>query len=134
MKKNGNWTPEDKKFLMENLNKITIEEIADHLGRPVNAVNLYLYRNRIPVKSQVKKNLMYRLIEIKFGRAEYFQPTRDFFQLVNINQKRWASLYFGYSPATEEEIIRVAKHLNFSVEDTFQLMDARQLNIFEEQQ
>ncbi len=134
MKKKGNWTPEDKAFLKEHLNKITIEEIASQLGRPVNAVNLYLYRNRIPVKNQVKTNLMYKLIEIKFGRAEYFQPTRDFFQTVKINQKRWASLYFGYCSATEEEIIRVAKHLNFSVEDTFELMDARQLNIFEQQQ
>ncbi len=134
MKKKGNWTPEDKAFLKEHLNKITIEEIASQLGRPVNAVNLYLYRNRIPVKNQVKTNLMYKLIEIKFGRAEYFQPTRDFFSTVKINQKRWATLYFGYCSATEEEIIRVAKHLNFSVENTFELMDARQLNIFEQQQ
>lgn len=74
---------------------------------------------------------MRNLLEIKFGTPEFFRPSKEFFLRVGINQKRWAELSWGYIQPNQDEMMRVAKEFNFTVEETFKLMSTRQLDLFE---
>ena len=130
--KTTNWSADERKLLLQELAKGTmLDSIAQMLDRSENAVYLYCYRNRIPCRGQHSENSMMRkLLTIKFGCPEYFQPGREFYRRVKISQKRWPSLANGYEQATEEELKRVAKEFNFTIDEMFQLMDARQLDLF----
>lgn len=46
------WTPEEKRFLQENIHRLTLEEIAAAIGRSVNAVKVMQIRSRVPAKSR----------------------------------------------------------------------------------
>ena len=111
---------------------MTLDDIALRLGRSVDAVYLYAYRHHIPVKPRLKNPMMRRLLEIKFGNPDFFHPSKDFFRQVGINQKRWTELAWGYVQPSQDELKRAAVILNFSVEETFKLMEARQLDLFSE--
>lgn len=132
MAKKTNWTQYEDSFLREHLNDMTLSDIALALGRSEDAVYLYCYRHHIAVKPRLKNPMMRRLLEIKFGDPDFFHPSKDFFRQVGINQKRWADLAWGYAQPTQDELKRAAVRLNFTVEETFKLMDARQLDLFSE--
>lgn len=131
MAKKSNWTEAEDALLRQHVGKKTLSEIAELLGKPENAVYLYCYRHGIPLRERLTNPMMRNLLTIKFGDPDYFTPNRDFFTRVKISQKRWASLQWGYTQPTQDELRRVAIELNFSVEETFRLMDSRQLNLFD---
>ena len=74
---------------------------------------------------------MRKMLIIKFGSLELFKPNREFLLRVGIGQKRWTALAWGYTQPTQDEMMKVAKELKFTVEETFELMEARQLNMFD---
>lgn len=130
---NRNWTAEEDRILKREIsNHRPIASIARLLGKSETAVYLYAYRHRIALKPTIKNPMMRNLIELKFGSVEYFSPTREFFQKVNISQKRWSELVFGYAQATTDEVLRAAKTLNFSLDEAFKLMDCRPQSLFPE--
>lgn len=134
MTKKANWHPDEDKILREEVKKNTpLKEIAKRLNKTEEAVYLYCYRHFIPLRKQVKNPMMRNLLQIKFGNVELFRPNKAFFEKVGINQKRWAFLIFGYVQPTQDELLRVARELNFSVDETFKLLDSRQLDLFDEQ-
>lgn len=129
--KKGNWTNFEERTLREELDNGTLlKDIAQMLSKSETAVYLYCYRNNIPLHPRLKNPMMRNLLQIKFGKPEFFQPNKAFYRLVGINQKRWSELACGYVQPTQDELMRVAKALNFSVEETFKLMDSRQLDLF----
>lgn len=133
MKKDGNWTVEEDKLLREELKKGTpLRVLSIRLRKSQKAVYLYCYRHYIPMRTQVKNPLMQRLLQIKFGDIELFHPNRTFFEKTGINQRRWGDLAFGYCQPSQEELLRVARALNFDVDESFKLFQERQLNLFEE--
>ena len=99
------WKKEEKEFLLSNLTKMSVSEIAVALNRSEMSVNLFMYRHKIAKKSQVKKNIMRDLIAIKFIDADYFTPNRSFFIAANINHTRWGKLMPGYAQATQAEMM-----------------------------
>ena len=132
MVKKANWSPAEDATLRSELEKKTpLKDIADMLCKTEDAVYLYCYRHDIPLRPRLNNPMMRNLREIKFGRPELFHPDRDFLIRVGINQKRWSELAWGYVQPTQDEMMRVAKELNFTVEETFKLMDSRQLDLFE---
>lgn len=132
--KKGNWTDNEVQILHEELSRGTsLKEIGRLLSKSDTAVYLYCYRNNIPLHPRLKNPMMRNLLQIKFGKPEFFQPNKAFYRLVGINQKRWSELACGYVQPTQDELMRVAKALNFSVEETFKLMDSRQLDLFAQQ-
>lgn len=132
--KKGNWTNFEERTLREELDNGTLlKDIAQMLSKSETAVYLYCYRNNIPLHPRLKNPMMRNLLQIKFGKPEFFQPNKAFYRLVGINQKRWSELACGYVQPTQDELMRVAKALNFSVEETFKLMDSRQLDLFAQQ-
>ena len=133
MPKKSNWSTTEDQFLREQLAKnVPLNSIAVSLKKSEDAVYLYCYRHHIPLKPRKKNPMMRRLLEIKFGNPDFFHPSKDFFRQTGINQKRWTELAWGYEQPTQEELKRAAVILNFSVEETFKLMEARQLELFPE--
>jgi hypothetical protein len=123
------WTPEQKKYLRENIEKKTFKEIGAAISKTELAVQLYIHRNKIPVGRTVVRNLVQEILTLKFIHPEYFHPTRGFYEAVKLTQKRWWDLYFGRAPITEDEYVRLIEHFCVSLTDAF---EARQLNLFEQ--
>lgn len=130
----AHWTQEDIAFLNENIGKkLSVEAIAQHLNRTEMSVRLFCTRHRINTRETVKRPIMVSILQIKFGAPEYFQPTKAFYERVGINQKRFSLLRCGYAQPTEAEIKSVCRELNMNHEEYARLLDARQLNMFEDQ-
>lgn len=121
------WSVEEQNYLLDNIGKLSIPELCTHLNKSEMALNLFLHRKRKSARTIVKDNILIRLLETKFVDPEYFEPTRAFYVAVKIGQKRWWSLYKGERQITDEEYIRVATHLQVSLEDAIR---TRQLELF----
>ena len=133
MAKKSNWTVLEDASLREQLAKnVPLATIAESLGKSEDAVYLYCYRHHIALRPRLKNPMMRRLLEIKFGDPDFFKPNKGFFHQTGINQKRWAELSWGYVQPSQDELKRAAVALNFTVEETFKLMEARQLDLFPE--
>jgi len=122
------WTEEQRQFVIDNAGKLSFEEMGVRLGKSKNAVHLFIHRNRIPYKPSVKLNIVKELLDIAFVKAEYFKPTKDFFNEVEMTQMRFWSLYRGEVHPTEDEYERLKTHFNVSSERVF---NNRQLKLFD---
>lgn len=122
---NGSWTSNQKNFLGANVSKLTLKEIAEHIGKTERAVKLYCHRNRIILST--KRNLIIQLLTAKLGNPEYFMPTKDFYKAVGISQRRWWDLYFGRQQVTPEEYLTICLHLKVTPQEA---LESRQLELF----
>lgn len=122
------WSKEDKLYVTENAGKLSFEEMATHLGKTKNAVHLFVHRNRIPYKPAVKVNLITELLDLAFRKAEYFNPTKEFFSEIRMTQMRFWSLYRGESSPTQEEYENMKSHFGITSERIF---NNRQLCLFD---
>lgn len=129
--KKQRWTAQDKEFVNENVGKLSYQEIGKAIGRSELAVHLYVHRNHIVFKKTVKRNLILEIIKLKFSKPEYFNPTKEFLRAVEINQMRFWKLYRGEENPTQEEYLRIATHLEVSLQDAFATSQLN-LNFFEE--
>lgn len=127
---NGRWQPDEDRYVRENVNKKTLEQMAEHLGRSALAVQLYMHRKHIVVGQTVKRNLVQEILRLKFRHPENFMPNRAFYQEVGINQMRWWDIFYGRKNINQEEYIALSKYFGITLEEAFA---ARQLCIFEEQ-
>jgi hypothetical protein len=127
---NGRWQPDEDRYVRENVNKKTLEQMAEHLGRSALAVQLYMHRKHIVVGQTVKRNLVQEILRLKFRHLENFMPNRAFYQEVGINQMRWWDIFYGRKNINQEEYIALSKYFGITLEEAFA---ARQLCIFEEQ-
>lgn len=120
------WTQEEKQFVLENMHKLTIEQIARHVDKTTMSINLFLHRLRLTAKGS-ENSILKQMLTNKFGKAEYFAPNKTFYKIVEISQKRWWDLYHGRKAITEKEYIDICKELRITLEEAF---EARQLTIF----
>ncbi len=127
---NGRWQPHEDEYVRENVNKKTLEQIAEHVGRSPLAVQLYMHRNHIVVGQTVKRNIVQEMLKMKFNHPENFKPTRTFYTTVRINQMRWWDIFYGRKNISQREYISLCSYFGVSMEEAF---EARQLSIFEEQ-
>ena len=134
MKENGNWTEIERRFLMENLPTMPIHQIAERIGRSERAVRLYMFRQGIPIRQQTKCPTIPRLLEIKFGSANWFRPTREFYEQVGITQKRWQDLRMQYAAPTQEELVRISRVLHLQTDEALQLIDSVQMELFPDEE
>ena len=129
--KENKWTIKEEFALREMIaNGKTKKEIAKELNRSEASVHLYCYRNKVPTKKMIPHSIVRKMLEIKFGKPEFFNPDRSFYVAVQMTSHRWQNLAFGYEKATQEECIRICKAINFNTEEMFKLLDARQLSLF----
>lgn len=121
------WSPQEKEYVLSQIGKKNFDEIGREIGRSGLAVKLFVHRQRLPIRKTVKNNLLIKLLEVKFGNPEYFNPTREFYREVGMTQMRFWSLYKGESQITEKEHKAIREHLQIDDKAAF---EARQLNIF----
>ena len=126
-----NWTKEEVDYLKEHLRLMTPEQVAKALGKSEMAVRLFCYRHQISLREPLKRPMIVELLRVKFGNPEYFKPTREFYEKVEISQKRFSLLRMGYAQPTERELERVCRELNMQHEEYVRLMAARQLSLFD---
>lgn len=126
---NGSWKQHEIDFLMVNVGKLTLSELASGVGKSELAVKLYMHRHRINPGPVVKRNLLQELLKMKFGNPKYFQPTREFYADIGITQRRFWDLFHGRKQISDEEYLKFAKYFNVTLEEAF---EARQLNLFQE--
>lgn len=123
------WTPDQERFVRDNIGNMEISEMAERLGKTELAVQLFIHRRQIAVGSKVKRNLVTEMLRLKFIHPENFRPTRLFYHTVGITPMRWWHIYFGRKPVTDMEYMALARYFGVTLEEAFA---SRQLALFEE--
>lgn len=123
------WTATEAAFVRNNAMKMSLADMAARLSRSELSVQLYMLRHGIARRQTVKRNLLRELVGVKIA-TEYFHPTREFYRAVGINQVRFQQIWQGYRQATNNEMERVARHLNFTSDELMKFMFNRQLDLF----
>ena len=131
MKKLRTWTQAEELFLVENISKIPMAELAEKLQRTERAINLHLHQQLRGKKPHIpeSRNMLIKAFELKFVNHRWFRPTREFYSLANITQKRYNAIIKGQNKVTNEEFLRIAKVLNLACDE---ILDCRQLTLFDE--
>lgn len=127
---NGRWQPHEETFVRDNAGKMTLQQLADIVGRSALAVQLFMHRKHIVVGQTVKRNLVQEILRIKFKHPENFLPTRSFYKAVGINQMRWWNIFYGKKNISQQEYITLCEYFGVTMQEAF---EARQLYIFEEE-
>lgn len=128
-----NWNSEEKLRLEELIKKNkSIEQIAAELGRTETSVYLFCYRHNLALQPIVKKNLVKKMFEIRFGDAACFKPNRNFYEKTKIPQKRFQKIFAGYAQASNDELLSISQFINLSREEAFSLFNYRQGELFED--
>lgn len=122
------WTKQDEEYVKESIGKVSLEDMAAYLDRSPMSVRLYILRNRINPGAKVKRNLLIKMLKMKFKHPEDFQPTKFFYKETGIGQRRYWDLYFGRKAITRKEYIAVAEYIGVTLHEPF---ESRQLNLFE---
>ena len=125
---NTPWTPDEEKFVRENVGKLDFADIGRQIGRSPLAVKLFIHRRRIAFRPSVRNNLVIKLLRIKFGNPEYFRPTKEFYSAIGITQMRFWALYRGEVQVSEKEYKALCSHFCINAEAAF---EARQISLFE---
>ena len=129
------WTENEIRIIEDGRkNGLTLQHIAEQVGKTPAAVRVYMYRHGYALKAKLACPLVERLIKIKFAEPTWFKPNREFYSKVKISQKRFTNLRLGYANPTEDEMKAIARVLNINNEDFISLFNSRQLDLFEQQQ
>lgn len=127
--KNKRWTAQEAEYIQQSLGKVSFEDMAAYLGRSPMSVRLFVLRRRMTPGPLVKRNLLMKMLKLKFGHPEEFTPTRAFYKETGIGQRRWWDLYYGRKPITGKEYAAVAEYLGITIQEA---LESRQLELFEE--
>lgn len=114
-------------YLEANVEKKTLQEMAEELNEKKEDLRLFLHRSR-HFKVNRDDNLIIRLLTVKFTYPEYFTPTKQFFVATGIKQRRWWQLYKGEQRATGKELSAVVRHLKVNEKE---IQGWLQLDLFE---
>jgi len=125
---NGRWSPTEEQFIRDNAGKLTLEQMADHVGRSELAVQLFIHRRRIQIGTVVKRNLVLEIIKLRYQHPEDFTPSTAFYKSIGLNQRRWWDIYFGRKPIIESEYLTISKYFGITLEEAF---ECRQLSLFD---
>lgn len=127
--KNKRWTAQEAEYIQQSLGKVSFEDMAAYLGRSPMSVRLFVLRRRMTPGPLVKRNLLMKMLKLKFRHPEEFTPTRAFYKETGIGQRRWWDLYYGRKSITEKEYAAVAEYLGITIQEA---LESRQLELFEE--
>ena len=127
--KNKRWTAQEAEYIQQSLGKVSFEDMATYLGRSPMSVRLFVLRRRMTPGPLVKRNLLMKMLKLKFRHPEEFTPTRAFYKETGIGQRRWWDLYYGRKSITGKEYAAVAEYLGITTQEA---LESRQLELFEE--
>lgn len=127
--KNKRWTAQEAEYIQQSLGKVSFEDMATYLGRSPMSVRLFVLRRRMTPGPLVKRNLLMKMLKLKFRHPEEFTPRRAFYKETGIGQRRWWDLYYGRKSITGKEYAAVAEYLGITIQEA---LESRQLELFEE--
>ncbi|MDR0829243.1 MAG: XRE family transcriptional regulator [Prevotellaceae bacterium] len=113
------WTADEKKFVFDNIGKMTYEDIAVKLQKSEMALRIFLHRHRTNPRTVLKDNIVLKILQERFVYPEFFMPTREFYNNVKIGQRRWWLLYKGVERARDEECNRIIDYLQVDRKEFF---------------
>lgn len=132
VKGSRSWSAEEDRIVRQYAGVMSFKDIAELLpGRSALAVQLYMYRKRIPVRRVLARPIVTLMLRTKFGDETLFQPNRGFYERAGVSCVRFQRLAHGYVQPTQEEIIRLSRALNMQPEEMLRLQDAMQLDLSE---
>ncbi|MBR1791702.1 MAG: SANT/Myb domain-containing protein [Bacteroidaceae bacterium] len=127
------WSAEEERIVRANAGMMSYESIAELLpGRSAMAVQLFIYRRRIPVRRTVARPIIQIMLRTKFGDETLFTPNKDFYRKAKIGSRRFQDLSRGYAQPTQEEIIRISRALSMKPDEMLAMQEATQLDLFED--
>ncbi|MBR4533105.1 MAG: SANT/Myb domain-containing protein [Bacteroidaceae bacterium] len=127
-----NWTSEEERIVRANAGMMSFESIAELLpGRTAMAVQLFIYRRRIPLRRMVARPIIQIMLQTKFGDETLFAPNREFYRRAKIGCRRFQDLSRGYAQPTQEEIIRIARALSMKPDEMLAMQECTQLDLFD---
>ena len=129
--KNKRWTAQEAEYIQQSFGKVSFEDMAAYLGRSPMSVRLFVLRRRMTPGPLVKRNLLMKMLKLKFRHPEEFNPPRAFYKETGIGQRRWWDLYYGRKPITGKEYTAVAEYLGITIREA---LESRQLELFEEKE
>ena len=122
------WTDADEAYVRESFGRVSLSDMARHLGRTEMSVRLYCHRKKLVAGGRtVKRNLLVELLRLKFRNLEDFTPSRGFYDFTGLSQKRYWDLFFGRRQIAGDEYCRVAEYLGVTMQEA---MASRQLELF----
>ena len=127
--KNKRWNVQEAEYIQQSLGKVSFEDMAAYLGRSPMSVRLFVLRRRMTPGPLVKRNLLMKMLKLKFRHPEEFTPTRAFYKETGIGQLRWWDLNYGRKSITGKEYAAVAEYLGITIQEA---LESRQLELFEE--
>ena len=126
---NGSWSPEDEQFVRDNIGKLTLAQMAEHVSRSELAVKLFIHRNRLATGS-IKRNLVIEIMKLRYKHPEDFTPSRKFYNEVHITQRRFWDLFYGRKAISEKEYLALTEYFGITLHEAFK---TRQLSFFNEE-
>ncbi len=119
-KESNRWSRAESDYVTKNYGRLSLEEMAKHLGKTSMAVRLYAMRHRLDEKHQVvKENRLKKLLSFRFRHLEDFTPSKYFYKETGINQVRFWDLFYGRKPIKKEEYTAVADYFNITLTEAF---------------
>lgn len=121
------WSGADVEYILNNISSSTVDDIAKHLDRTVNCVNIKIHRLRLNVKKgglnkeNVSRNIVIEMLKQRIGNPEDFRYTDTFRTDTGIGQKRFWQLYRGEKNITQEEYKALCRKWNITLEDAFEM-------------
>lgn len=133
VKGSRSWSEEEDRIVRQNAGMMSFAALAELLpGRSALAVQLYMYRKKIPVRRVLQRPIVTLMLRTKFGDETLFMPNRVFYEKVGMSSMRFNRLAQGYAQPTQDEIIKLSRALNMQPEEMLKLQDATQLYLFEQ--
>lgn len=126
------WEDHEIATLKKMAGKRPIMEIAKVLHRSEPSIYLYCYRHNISLRHTLEVNPVRKMFDIRFGDWQLFTPNRAFYEKTGISQKRFQDLFRGNASPSGEELKAIARAINLSSDETFELMGVIQLSLFPE--
>lgn len=126
------WSAEEERIVRANAGMMSYESIAELLpGRSAMAVQLFIYRKRIPIRRPVLRPIIQIMLRTKFGDETLFAPNREFYRKIKMGSRRFQTLSRGYAQPTQEEIIRIARALSMKPDEMLAMKECTQLELFD---
>ncbi|MDR0874213.1 MAG: hypothetical protein LBN27_12235 [Prevotellaceae bacterium] len=129
--KKRTWTKAEEDYLYDNINTIPFEELCNNLKRGSRAVNLHLHQKQRGRSAHIceDRNILLKALNMRFVNYRWFRPTRDFYNLISMTQKRFQAILKGQCKITNDELLKLNAVLCLSNDE---LIECRQLSLFPE--
>lgn len=117
------WTIKDTRFLRAHIGDMSFMQLAQALNRSENSIRIKAHKLRLltningKMRKRVTFNVVAKMIEASVSSVQNFKPTREFYTITGLSQKRFWGAVRGEFSLEPDELRRLAQYLNLNLED-----------------